>query len=136
MRTNYYFKSLPLNKQKSLVEEVIERCCKAWNVEKPQDIQELDISAQNVYSWKQGPSMPHDFIMHTAVTKDVDIGYLYFGTTNISKVDSDTIKAKIANVLEQTVQFGMIKSEEVKFMQTRFENEFGISDNTDEKKVS
>ena len=77
-----YFKNLDDDSKKKYVSQVLERCKQVWGVDELHEIEDengrraLGHNASTMKMWLSRPSMPWDFILTTAIKKNVSLDYL------------------------------------------------------------
>ena len=116
-----YFKNLDDDSKKKYVSQVLERCKQVWGVDELYEIEDesgrraLGHNASTMKMWFSRPSMPWDFILTTAIRRNVSLDYLLMNineNTNLEDVRPEelleTVNKVVASSLEESADYGII----------------------------
>lgn len=138
-----YFKNLDPEARKQYVSDVMDRCCKVWGVNEPYEIEDeqghrgLGHNATTMKMWYTRPSMPWDFILTTAIRKNVSLDYLLLNVNDAKTLDQkqpdeffDSITKLIADAVFESAEFGIVEHDYVnaivKKISTNIKNELSL----------
>lgn len=131
-----YFKSLHHDARKVYVRDVIKRCCDAWGVDEPYEIEDkagnrgLGYNAGAIKMWYSRPTMPWDFVLTTAMRQGVSLDYLLLNVNEDKKLEKSKPEDLLAvfneivvDTLEDCAEFGIVEHEYVHVLAKKLSKE-------------
>lgn len=112
-----YFKNLDVEAKKRYVSDVINRCCEVWGVNEPFEIVDEDgirglgHTASAMKMWISRPTMPWDFILTTALKKNISLDYLLLNVTDGNQL-VDEKPVELLEIIDQCVADSLFESAE------------------------
>ena len=112
-----YFKNLDVEAKKQYVSDVINRCCEVWGVSEPFEIVDelghrgLGHTASAMKMWISRPTMPWDFILTTALKKNISLDYLLLNVTDGNQL-TDQKPAELLELIDKCVADSLFESAE------------------------